>query len=99
MEDQVTVAVLKEQVGELREQNKDFEKRITAIETSRQKTEFQYEQIMRALNKLNDVTIPNLVKDLETLKNKPAKKWETAINAVIAGVVAVVVSMIFKGVK
>lgn len=91
--------LLDEQIKELKTQNKELEKRLTTIETSREKTEFQYEQIMKAIDKLNEDTIPKLMKELEIIKNKPAKRWETGINALISGVVAIVISLIFKGIS
>ena len=87
----VEIAFLKEQIEEVKKENKELSKRITKIEASREKTEFQYEEIMKALNKLNDVTIPNLMKEVESIKNKPAKRWETGINALISAVVAALV--------
>ena len=65
---EVKLELFEEQLKELKEQNKEYEKRLTAIETSREKTEFQYEQIMKAIDKLNEVTIPNLMKELENIK-------------------------------
>lgn len=93
----VKVAFMEEQIKELKEQNKDFEKRLTSIETSREKTEYQYEQIMDAIKKLNEVTLPNILAELESIKNRPAKRWDNVINAAIAGIVAIIVSLLFKG--
>lgn len=90
----VKVAFHEEQLKELKEQNKDFEKRLTEMETSKEKTEYQYEQIMKAIDKLNDITIPSIVKELEGIKNKPAKRWETGINALISAIVAGMVAFI-----
>lgn len=95
----IEIKLLEEQVKELKAQNKDLEKRITAIETSRAKTEYQYDQIMRAIDKLNDITIPNVLKEIESLKNKPAKRYESIITAGISGVVAIIISLLFKGEK
>lgn len=87
----VELQFLQKEVNELKDENKELEKRIIKIETSREKTEFQYEEIMKALNKLNDITIPNLMKEVESIKNKPAKRWETGINALISAIVAALV--------
>ena len=84
---EVKLELFEEQLKELKEQNKEYEKRLTAIETSREKTEFQYEQIMKAIDKLNEVTIPNLMKELENIKNKTAKRWEAGVNALISAIV------------
>ena len=48
------------QINELKKRQEELNKRITSIETSREKTEYQYEQIMQTLEKLNDVTIPRV---------------------------------------
>lgn len=93
----IELETLKEQLKELKEENRELSKRISKIEQSREKTEFQYQEIMKSLDKLNDITIPNLMKELETLKNKPVKRYETGINAIISGVVAIVISLVFKG--
>ena len=85
---EVKLELFEEQLKELKEQNKEYEKRLTAIETSREKTEFQYEQIMKAIDKLNEVTIPNLMKELENIKNKPTKRWEARVNALISAIAA-----------
>lgn len=82
------------QLKELKDENKELEKRIIKIETSREKTEFQYEEIMKALNKLTDETIPKLMDELDSIKNKPAKRWETVINALISAIVAGVVAFL-----
>ena len=49
---------------------------------------------MKAIEKLNEVTIPNLVKELDAIKNKPAKRLETGINALISAIVAGVVGFL-----
>lgn len=64
----------------------DHEKRLKEVETSKQKTDFQYEQIMEALQKINDKTIPNLIKEIEELKNKPVKRYDQAISAVLGAI-------------
>ena len=63
--------------------HQDFEKRLLALEISKEKTEYQYEQIMDTLKTLNDVTIPNLVSQIEELKNKPVKRYDQAISSIL----------------
>lgn len=87
----VEIQFLQTQIKELKEKDKELEKRLLTVETSREKTEFQYGEIMKALNKLNDETIPKLMDELDSIKNKPAKRWETGINALISAVVAALV--------
>ena len=89
--DNVELQFLQKEVGELKEEIKELAKRILKIETSREKTEFQYDQIMKSLEELNKVTIPKLMEELENIKNKPAKRWDSVINALISAVVAALV--------
>lgn len=88
MDNNVELQLLKETLQELKEALKDLEKRVAKVETSREKTEFQYQEIIKSLDKLNEITIPNLMRELESLKNKPAKRWETGVNALISAIVA-----------
>ena len=74
------------ETNNLKKQLDDHEKRIKDVETSKQKTDFQYEQIMEALQKINDKTIPSLIKEIEELKNKPVKRYDQAISAVIGAI-------------
>lgn len=87
----------------LKKQIEDHEKRLKEVETSKQKTDFQYEQIMEALQKINDKTIPDLIKEIEELKNKPVKRYDQiitiALSTIIGGVIGFVVNMILGGVE
>lgn len=85
---------IKSQLQDLKKEHEKFDERIRAVETSKEKTEFQYEQIMQALDKLNEKTIPGLTKELNELKNKPVKRYETAVNAIISAIVAAVVGFL-----
>lgn len=80
-------AVKDKEIFDLEQEFKDHEKRIKEIETSKQKTDFQYEQIMGALKKINDETIPSLIKEIEELKNKPVKRYDTIVTSIITGIV------------
>lgn len=62
------------------------EKRIIQIELNNAKTDIQYEQIMNILNKLNERTIPDLIAQIEELKNKPAKRYDQAIGGILGAV-------------
>lgn len=62
----------------------DLNKRVKEMEMSKQKTEYQYEQIMESLKKLNDDTIPNLTKQIQELKNKPAERYNVIITSIIS---------------
>lgn len=91
MDNNLEIQILKESLSELKEAYKDLEKRVNKVETSREKTEFQYEEIIKSLDKLNEITIPKLTEELENIKNKPAKRWDSVINALISAVVAALV--------
>lgn len=93
-EENFKIELLAEQVKDLKEENKDFEKRLTELETKKEKTDFQYEQIMEEIKKLNEKTIPKVLEEIEKIKNKPAKKWETITNTLITTIVAAVVSFV-----
>lgn len=78
--------ITNKEITNLKQNLSDHEKRIKEVETSKQKTDFQYEQIMEALQKINDKTIPNLIKEVEELKNKPVKRYDQAISAIVGAV-------------
>ena len=89
------------EAAELKKQIEDHEKRLKEVETSKQKTDFQYEQIMEALQKINDKTIPNLIKEIEELKNKPVKRYDQlitiGISTVVGGILGFIINIIFGG--
>ena len=64
----------------------EHEKRLLAIEQSKEKTDYQYEQIIKTLDTLNKVTIPNLTKEIEELKNKPVKRYDQAITGILGAI-------------
>ena len=74
------------QIEELKRITDEQEKRIIQLEMNNTKTDLQYEQIMRTLTKLNEVTIPNLTAQLEELKNKPAKRYDQIIGSILGGI-------------
>ena len=75
-----------QQIKELKDTLKTLEKRVATIEISREKTEFQYGEIMKALDKLNDTTIPGLLKQIEELKSKPVKRYDQAISGILGAI-------------
>lgn len=64
----------------------DLEKRTLTVERSKEKTDFQYEQIMETLKTLNEKTIPNLTAQVEELRNKPIKRYDQAIGSVLGAI-------------
>ena len=74
------------EIEELKRISEAQEKRIIQIELNNAKTDIQYEQIMNILNKLNERTIPDLIAQIEELKNKPAKRYDQAIGGILGAV-------------
>ena len=84
----------KSKVERLEKETAEQEKRISELEKRSEKTDFQYEQIMKMLDKLTEVTIPELSKEIQMLKNKPAERYNTVVIAIISGVVGAIISFI-----
>ena len=74
------------EIEELKRMSETQEKRIIQIELNNAKTDIQYEQIMNILNKLNEKTIPDLIAQIEELKNKPAKRYDQAIGGILGAI-------------
>lgn len=72
--------------------------RVKDIEMTKQKTEYQYEQIMETLKKLNEQTIPNLTKQIQELKNKPAERYNLIVTSIISAIVGGMVTFIINNV-
>lgn len=94
--DSVKLQMLENTINEIKTDIKDLEKRIIGIEQSKERTDYQFDEIMKALNKLNDVTIPRMLSDIQDIKNRPAKKYDaimtTITSTIVAGIVGFVVS-------
>lgn len=93
--------VTNKEIQELREMTKNQELRIIELEKSQSVTDLRFEQIIEILNKLNNETIPNLTKEIEELKNKPIKRYDTVvtgmISAIIGGIVGFIVNKFLGG--
>lgn len=74
------------QIVELTRKTEEQEKRIIQLEMNNTKTDLQYAQIMQSLKTLNETTIPNLTAQVEELKNKPVKRYETIIGSVLGAI-------------
>lgn len=91
-------ATTDKEFNELKMITNEQEKRIAQLELNNAKTDIQYEQIMKILNKLNEKTIPDLIAQIEELKNKPIKRYDQAITGIlgaIAGAVGGAIAGIF----
>lgn len=74
------------EINELKQVSSEQEKRIIQLELNNAKTDVQYEQIMNILNKLNEKTIPDLIAQIEELKNKPVKRYDQAIGGILGAI-------------
>ena len=92
--------VYKDKVDGLITTTHQQEDRIAKLEQSNTRTDVQYAQIMEKLNKLVDVTIPNLSKEIQDIKDKPGKRWETLIAAILGpvggGIGGAIIALILK---
>lgn len=68
--------------------------RVNDLEAKGEKTDFQYEQIMKMLDKLNEQTIPELSREIQALKSKPAERYNTIVTTIISTIVGAIVGFI-----
>lgn len=91
----------KSKIDKLEKTTDKQEERIQALERSNAKTDFQFEEIMKTLDKLNNVTIPELTKQIQEIKDKPAKRWDTLVvgilGAIAGGVGTFLVNLLTRG--
>lgn len=88
--------IYKQKIDRLEKETAIQEQRITELEKRSEKTDFQYEQIMKMLDKLNEHTIPELSKEIQTLKDKPAERYNTIVMSIISTAVGAIVGFIFS---
>lgn len=72
------------------------EQRISELEKRSEKTDFQYEQIMKMLDKLTEQTIPELSREIQAIKNKPAERYNTAVTTIITTIIGAIIGFIFS---
>jgi len=73
-------------ISDLTRKTEEQEKRIIQLEMNNTKTDLQYAQIMETLKKLNENTIPALTAQVEELKNKPAKRYESIVGSILGAI-------------
>lgn len=83
---QINCEIYKNKVDTLEKEVVDHADRIRTLENENTKTDIQYTQIMEKLNKLIDQTIPALSAEIQAIKDKPAKRYETVIAAILGAV-------------
>lgn len=86
--------IYKDKVDNLVAETKEQEKRISQLEMNNTKTDLQYEQIMRTLNKLVEQTIPELSNEIQKIKDKPSKRMDSLIAAGIGTGIGVIGTII-----
>ena len=86
----------KDRVIKLENITESQESRIIELEKRNDKTDFQYEQIMKTLDKLINTTIPDLTKEIQAIKSKPAERYNTITTVIITTIVGGIIGYIIK---
>lgn len=71
-----------------------IQERVTDLEAKGEKTDFQYDQIMKMLDKLTEQTIPELSREIQALKSRPAERYDKVVTSIISTVVGAIVGFI-----
>lgn len=87
---------IKERVSKLEQIAEAQETRIIELEKRNDKTDFQYEQIMKTLDKLINTTIPDLTKEIQAIKSKPAERYNQVTTVIITTIVGGIIGYIIK---
>lgn len=69
----------------LEKSNEKLSNRITEIEKDKSLEKYQFEQIMKTLEELKE--------DVNELKDKPSKRWDIAITAIITSTIGLVLTL------
>lgn len=86
----------KERISKLEQQAETQDTRIIELEKRNDKTDFQYEQIMKTLDKLINTTIPDLTKEIQAIKSKPAERYNQVTTVIITTIVGGIIGYIIK---
>lgn len=71
-----------------------IQERVNDLEAKGEKTDFQYDQIMKMLDKLTEQTIPELSREIQALKSRPVERYNTVVTSIISTVVGAIVGFI-----
>lgn len=88
--------VYKNKVDRLEEETAKIQERVSQLETKGEKTDFQYDQIMKMLDKLNEQTIPELSREIQAIKSKPAERYNQVVMTIITTGVGAIIGFIFS---
>ena len=86
------------QMGEMRQEIKDITRRLDNLEKL---TESVYDlatsvKVLTERQSTTDDNVQKIAEDVDELKNKPAKRWESLVAALIAGVVGAIIGHFIK---
>lgn len=87
---------IKDRVSKLERLTEAQETRIIELEKRNDKTDYQYEQIIKTLDKLINTTIPDLTKEIQAIKNKPAERYNTITTFVITTIIGAIIGYAIK---
>lgn len=88
--------VYKSKVDKLEIESSELQERVSKLEAKGEKTDFQYDQIMKMLDKLNEQTIPELSREIQALKSKPVERYNAVVTSVISTVIGAIIGYIFS---
>ncbi|KZL88727.1 hypothetical protein [Clostridium magnum] len=98
-EKDVRIENLEKQVQEMRETEKEFEKRLTLLERNTAVSEEQIKMIYKILNEIKD-SIASIAKKLDAIEQEPAKEASqikvSVIVSFLSALAATAVTLIFK---
>lgn len=72
------ISITKEQIKSLKDENKSLKDKIDILDKQSTKTDVQYSNIIETLNKLTT--------QVEDLKEKPAKRYDTMIGSILGAI-------------
>lgn len=73
-----------------------LQERVNDLEAKGEKTDFQYEQIMKMLDKLTEQTIPELSREIQALKSRPVENYNKIVTSVISTIVGAIVGFVMS---
>lgn len=93
-----TMEDLSVQMGAMQQEIKDISRRLDNLEKLTQSV-YDLASSVKVLTEKQSSTEENvrqIAEDVDELKNKPAKRWEAVVAALIAGIVGAFIGRIFK---